>query len=97
MGANQFQFAGTTPKPRPGTMTRQKSMSGPDGYGEVNTFDALGRPSRTTITIPSDTTYQVDYAYQAQTGYLDTVEYPQSIGTRLKGKRHAEAALTIMV
>ncbi len=52
-----------------------QSVSGP-GYSESYVFDSIGRPSSTTIV--SDTTYQVDQAYNAQTGYLQTVTYPTS-------------------
>lgn len=52
-----------------------KSVSKPDGYAESYTFDAIGRPSSTTIT--EDTSYTFNYAYNT-IGAIDTVTYPTS-------------------
>jgi RHS repeat-associated protein len=54
-------------------------------YQEAYTFDSLGRPSSTSITIPSDATYTYDAAYNSTTGLLDTLTYPTSTSSyRLK-------------
>jgi RHS repeat-associated protein len=53
------------------------AVSGP-GYSESRYFDSLGRPSTTMYTV--DTTYEVDSAYNATTGFLDNVTYPTSTG-----------------
>jgi RHS repeat-associated protein len=47
-------------------------------YSETHTYDALGRLTNTAIVVPSDTTYQIDQAYHATTGRLDTLTYPTS-------------------
>jgi len=58
-----------------------KSMSGP-GYSETYINDAVGRAKTTQIT--SDTTYNIDYAYNTK-GTLDTLTYPTSTSSyRLK-------------
>jgi RHS repeat-associated protein len=63
---------------------RLKSMAGP-GYSESYVFDNLGRPKTTTYS--ADTSYQVDYAYGATTGLLDSVTYPTSTASyRLKAQ-----------
>jgi RHS repeat-associated protein len=54
---------------------RLKALSGP-GYSESFVFDSLGRPQTTTYA--ADTSYQVDYTFDATTGYLDNVTYPTS-------------------
>lgn len=61
-----------------------QQMAGP-GYSESYAFDSLGRPAGTTIS--ADTTYQIDYAWHATTGYLDNVTYPTSTaGYRLRAQ-----------
>ncbi len=61
------------------------SMSGPDGYSEAYTYDSIGRLSR--VDYVADTSYQVDYAYNATTGLLDTTTYPLSTsGYRLQAQ-----------
>ena len=61
---------------------RLKSLAGP-GYSEGYVFDNLARPKTTTYS--ADTSYQVDYAYVANSGLLDTVTYPTSTASyRLK-------------
>jgi RHS repeat-associated protein len=60
---------------------RLASVSGP-GYSETYSYDSIGRPSNAAIS--ADTTYQVDYSYNA-IGSLDTLTYPESTSTyRLK-------------
>ena len=53
---------------------RLASLSG-YGYGEVLTYDTLGRLADRAIT--SDTTYHFDYTYNS-VGAVDTVTYPTS-------------------
>jgi RHS repeat-associated protein len=60
---------------------RLKTVSGP-GYSETYSYDSIGRPSSTSIS--ADTTYQIDYSYNAA-GALDTLTYPTSTSSyRLK-------------
>jgi RHS repeat-associated protein len=60
---------------------RVASISGP-GFSESYSYDGIGRLS--TITIASDTTYQIDYTYN-NIGALDTITYPTSTSSyRLK-------------
>jgi RHS repeat-associated protein len=54
---------------------RLQTVAKPDGYGESYSYDSLGRPQTTIYT--EDTTYQVDYTYNAL-GTLDTLTYPTS-------------------
>jgi RHS repeat-associated protein len=54
---------------------RVQSVAKPDGYAESYSFDSIGRPQTTIYT--EDTSYQVDFAYNAL-GSLDTVTYPTS-------------------
>jgi RHS repeat-associated protein len=61
-----------------------QSMSGP-GYSESYSFDSVSRLSSTTVV--ADTTYQIEFAYQAITGLLDNVTYPTSTsGYRLRAQ-----------
>jgi RHS repeat-associated protein len=54
-------------------------------YQEAYTYDSIGRPSSTSITIPSDATYTYDSVYNSTTGLLDTLTYPTSTSSyRLK-------------
>jgi RHS repeat-associated protein len=53
---------------------RLASVSGP-GYSETYTYDSYGRPAGTTIV--ADSTYQIDYTYNAK-GLLNTLAYPVS-------------------
>jgi RHS repeat-associated protein len=63
---------------------RLASMSG-QGYSETYAYDSLGRPA--SITYSADSTYQVNFAYQASTGLLDNVTYPVSTaGYRLRAQ-----------
>lgn len=61
-----------------------KSASGVETYKEIYLFDAKSRLSRETIVIPTETSYSYDYSYSNATGLLDTIEYPVTVGTRLK-------------
>ena len=51
------------------------SVSSP-GYAESFTYDNKSRLTQRNIT--TDTSYQINYAYHAQTGFLDTMTYPLS-------------------
>src|SRR5262249_10453641 len=57
------------------------------GYIENYDFDSFGRPLSKHIQIPGEPQYDIDYAYQPATGFLDTVTYPVSTAsTRVKVK-----------
>ena len=61
---------------------RLQSVTGP-GYSESLTYDNKSR--LTTRSITTDTTYQINYGYHANTGLLDTLTYPVSTsGYRFK-------------
>jgi len=63
---------------------RLAAVSG-NGYSETYTYDNLGRLSNRQVAILGDTTYDYDYTYNASSGLLDTLTYPQSTSTyRLK-------------
>lgn len=56
-----------------------------NSYSESYSYDSAGRPSARFVTIPSDATYEFDWAYNANTGLLDTLTYPVSTSSyRLK-------------
>jgi len=60
------------------------STSSPGNYSEAYSFDSLGRLSQQSVTADG-TTYYVNLSYHAQTGLLDTFQYPTSTsGYRLK-------------
>lgn len=60
------------------------TITSPGGYSEVSSFDSLGRLSQQSVTADA-TTYDVNFTYHAQTGLLDTLQYPLSTsGYRLK-------------
>ena len=46
-------------------------------YSEALTYDSVAHLSDRAITIPSDTTYNYDYAYNSL-GAIDTITYPTS-------------------
>jgi RHS repeat-associated protein len=48
------------------------------GYSEVYGFDTQGRPASRTIN--ADNAYLYQYAYDTNTGFLDTLRYPTSNG-----------------
>jgi RHS repeat-associated protein len=61
---------------------RLASMSN-SGYSESYAYDSLGRPSSTTIY--ADSTYQIDYTYDAHSGRMRWLTYPTSTsGCRLR-------------
>jgi RHS repeat-associated protein len=47
-------------------------------YQEAHTFDSLTRPSNKVITIPGDQSYTYTKSYNAATGLLSSLAYPQS-------------------
>src|SRR4029077_17041117 len=55
------------------------STNATDGtYSEAYAYDSAGRPTITSIVIPSDATDFYTKAYNATTGLLDTLQYPLS-------------------
>ena len=60
------------------------SITSPGSYAEAYSFDTLGRLNQQSVTADA-TTYYINLTYQAQTGLLDTLQYPTSTsGYRLK-------------
>ena len=60
------------------------SISSPGSYSEAFSFDSLGRLSQQSVTADG-TAYPINLTYHAQTGLLDTLQYPTSTsGYRLK-------------
>ena len=58
------------------------SATGPGGtYSEIYTYDSKTRLAGQRIAIPSDATYDYTLAYNATTGLLDTLQYPNSTGS----------------
>lgn len=55
----------------------QISGTGITTYGEAHVYDAKGRVSQTTYS-EGATNYLVDYTYNANTGFLETITYPTS-------------------
>jgi RHS repeat-associated protein len=56
-----------------------------NSYSESYAYDSAGRISARFVTIPSDGTYEFDWAYNGNTGLLDTLTYPVSTSSyRLK-------------
>jgi len=54
-------------------------------YGEAYVYDGDARLSTRTITIPGDSTYAYDFAYDSNTGKLASLTYPTSTASyRLK-------------
>lgn len=49
-------------------------------YRETYEYDTLGRPWKTTITIPGEGNYTYESSYHATTQLLDTLKYPTSTG-----------------
>lgn len=63
---------------------RLASVTSPGSYSESYGFDSIGRLSQQSV-VADGTTFNVNLAYVATTGLLDTVEYPTSTsGYRLK-------------
>jgi RHS repeat-associated protein len=55
------------------------------GYSEFYDYDSKARLEERTITITGDTSYDFNYTYDSQTGFLDTLTYPTSTsGHRFK-------------
>jgi hypothetical protein len=50
------------------------------GYAETEVYEGLSRLSQRTITLPAEGTHTYGFAYHANTGLLDTLTYPQSVG-----------------
>lgn len=70
---------------------RLQSVSGP-GHSQSYLYDSLGRLSKHTTT--SDASYDIDYGYDATTGFLSSVQYPVSDGSfRLKVLREYQYGL----
>jgi RHS repeat-associated protein len=59
------------------TLTGQGSAN----YSETYRYDEKGRHKQTKIDAATDGSYDVDSTYDATTGLLDTITYPQSNGT----------------
>ena len=56
-----------------------------NSYSESYTYDALGRLSSQSVTIPSDGTYEYDWTYDPTYGHVGTLTYPTSTSSyRLK-------------
>ncbi len=55
------------------------------GWSEGYTYDSIGRLAGKTTTIDS-TNYAFAYTYNGTTGFLETMQYPNSVGTALKVK-----------
>ncbi len=49
-------------------------------YAESYGYDSAGRLASRSVTIPSDNSYEYDFAYSATTGLLDTLTYPALTG-----------------
>jgi RHS repeat-associated protein len=73
---------GHTPSAHDVNQLDQAQTTSSDGiYTEVDSYDGDGRPSDKGITIPGDTIYHYDYAYDPTTGLLSTLQYPVSTGS----------------
>ena len=63
---------------------RLKSISTSSGYGEINTYDSLGRIAQQSVIIDA-VPYQINRTYSATTGWPATLQYPTSTsGYRLQ-------------
>jgi RHS repeat-associated protein len=61
-----------------GQLQRVESAQNGKVYAEDYTYDDRGRPLTISITIPDQGSFNYDYAYDGQKGWLDTVTYPVS-------------------
>lgn len=57
------------------------SASATSGYSRTPSYDALGRPSSTQITVDASNTYSVGTSYDGN-GRIDTVTYPSGFATK---------------
>jgi len=63
---------------------RLKGITSPGGgYGEIYSYDSLGR-TQTSGTIIDGTTYTYTYGYEPTQGTLQTLQYPNSVGAPFK-------------
>ncbi len=71
---------------------RSVVMSAVPSHSQSFEYDSLGRLSKHTTT--SDATYEIDYAYNTTTGYLESIEYPESTSSyRFKVLQEYEAGI----
>jgi RHS repeat-associated protein len=64
-----------------GRLDQAQTTTAAGVYTESSSYDADGRLSDEAISIPGDTTYHYDYAYDPTTGLLSTLQYPVSGGS----------------
>jgi len=61
-----------------GKLQSVSAASSPGTYSESYVYDSTGRLSTDTIVVPGDTSYTYTISYNANTGLLDTLQYPVS-------------------
>jgi RHS repeat-associated protein len=72
-----FEWGSSVANHDVGLLTKATSTAG-GSYSMTNQYDAFGRLRYQDYAIPGDATYRYQYAYDAATGYLDTLTYPVS-------------------
>ncbi len=66
-----------------GQLASVSSTENGNTYTENYSYDGRMRLQSKTIAIPGDGSYTFDYAYQPNKGWLDTLTYPATTGSRL--------------
>ena len=63
---------------------RTETLGGAQTYRDIYGFDAKGRLSQHTVSIPGEGAFTYDYAYHATLGLLESMQFPSTVGTRPK-------------
>ena len=63
---------------------RTETTGGSLLYKDIYGYDAKGRLSQQTVSIPGEGNFTYDYAYHATLGLLESMQFPSVVGTRPK-------------